>query len=439
MKTVLSASLWLSIYLTLVLTPLVLLTVGEMPDGSGFWWDFSMVLGFAGMAMLGIQFFLTARFSRASAPFGVDIIYYFHRYLAIIAFVFILLHFIIIRIDNVEALGSLNPSQASWYMTAGRLSLLLFALLIITSLWRKQLRIHYDEWRMVHIGLTVMAFLLALWHIDGVGYYINAPVKRWFWSGYILFWLSLIVYLRMIKPWMLFRKPYRVTEVRPEHGNTWTLALVPDGHEGMRFKPGQFAWLTLRQSPWHVREHPFSFSSSADDSGKLEFTIKELGDFTRTIKNTEIGEVAYLDGPYGIFSVDFHRQAPGFVFIAGGIGIAPIMSMLRTLAARKDSRPIYFICCNKRWQNIIFREELNTLQERLDLRLLHILKEPPDNWQGETGLINLELLRKVLPGDADKYEYFMCGPKPMCDAVQRGLHTLRVPRGKVHFELFDMV
>lgn len=111
MKNILSVFFWISVYLLLVLSPLLVLMTGEMPLGSGFWWDFSMALGFAGMGMIGIQFLLTARFRRISAPFGIDIIYYFHRYLAVMAFVFIFLHFLIIRIDNVDALGAINPLQ----------------------------------------------------------------------------------------------------------------------------------------------------------------------------------------------------------------------------------------------------------------------------------------------------------------------------------------
>lgn len=434
-----SAVGWLSAYLMLVLAPLFALLIGPVPPGSGFWWDLSMALGFAGMAMMGVQFLLTARFRRATAPFGIDIIYYFHRYLALMAFALILLHFLIIRIDNAEALGVINPLRAPAHMTAGRAALLLLALLIITSLWRKALRIHYDEWRMLHIGLTLATFLLALGHIEGVGYYIDAPAKRWLWSIYSLFWVLLIVYIRVVKPWRMTHRPYRVTEVRQERGNSWTLALAPDGHEGMRFQPGQFAWLTLRESPWHVREHPFSFSSSAAHHGRLEFTIKELGDFTRTIKETQVGELAYLDGPYGVFSVDRHPHAPGFVFIAGGVGAAPIVSMLRSLADRHEPRPLWFIYGNQRWDDVIFREELEALQERLDLRLLHVLTKPPAGWRGESGFVTQALLQKILPGDAHRYEYFLCGPKPMSEAVQQGLHALHIPVGRVHFELFDMV
>ncbi len=439
MRTLSSAIFWVCIYLTLVLAPLAVLKLGVVPPGSGFWWDFSMAMGFAGMAMVGVQFLLTARFRRASAPFGIDIIYLFHRYLAVMAFVLIVLHFLIIRINNADALGAINPLHAPWYMTAGRLSLLLFALLVFTSLWRKKLGIHYDEWRMLHIVLAVTAFLLALAHIEGVGYYIEAPAKRWLWSGYTLFWVFLIVYIRLIKPWRMSAKPYRVTEVREERGNSWTLAMEPDGHPGLSFKPGQFAWVTLGDSPWHVKEHPFSFSSSATQRGSLEFTIKQLGDFTRTIKHTKIGDVAYLDGPYGVFSVDLYPQAAGFVFIAGGIGGAPILSMLRTLADRGDSRPLWFIYGNNDWQQVSFREELEVLKQRLNLKLVHVLTEPADSWQGESGFVTPALLSKVLPNEVKDYECFLCGPKPMSNAAQKGLHALRVPMKQVHFELFDMV
>ncbi len=434
-----SVSIWIGGYLVLVLAPLFVLLTGSVPPGSGFWWDFSMALGFTSMAMMGVQFFLTARFRRASAPFGIDIIYYFHRYLALMAVTLILLHFLIIRINNADALGVINPMQAPWYMTAGRAALLLFVLIIITSLWRKLLHIHYDEWRMLHIALSMTGFLLALGHIEGVGYYIETPAKRWLWTAYTLFWLMLIVYLRLIKPWQIRNKPYRVAEVRQERGNSWTLALEADGHDGISFKPGQFSWLTLRDSPWHIKEHPFSLSSSAARSDRLEFTIKELGDFTRTIKDTQLGEVAYLDGPYGVFSVDRYPNAPGFVFIAGGVGIAPIISMLRTLADRNEHRPLWLIYCNKNWEDVIFREELKTLKQRLNLHLVHVLKEPPTDWKGESGFITTELMQKILPAETKRFEYFLCGPRPMSDAVQQGLSSLQVPLARIHFELFDMV
>jgi predicted ferric reductase len=434
-----SAVLWVLLYLLLVAAPLLVLLIGPVPPGAGFWWDFSMALGFAGMAMMGVQFALTARFSRASAPFGIDIIYYFHRYVALIALGLLLAHFVILRIEYAEALGALDPRRAPWYMTAGRVALALFAVVIITSLWRKPLRIEYDRWRLWHALLATVAFLAAVGHIAGVGYYTAAPWKRVLWTAYTLFWVLLIVYVRLAKPWAMRRRPWRVAEVRAERGNAWTLALAPEGHAGLAFAPGQFAWLTLRASPYQVKEHPFSFSSSAEDSARIEFTIKELGDFTRTVKTVQAGEVAYLNGPYGVFSIDRHPHAPGFVFIAGGVGIAPIMSMLRSAADRGERRPLTLVYANNRWDDVIFREELEQLRERLDLKLVHVLAEPPEDWVGERGYVDDALLARYLPPERRTFECFLCGPRPMTDAAQRALTALGVPLRRVHFELFEMV
>lgn len=434
-----SAVLWLAGYLLLVLAPLLVLLIGPLPPGAGFWWDFSMALGFAAMSMMSVQFLLTARFRRATAPFGIDIIYSFHRYLAVFTWFLIVVHYFIIRFENAAALGPLNPLQAPWHITSGRVAAVLLTLIIISSLWRKPLRIHYDLWRILHIGLAVSIFLLALAHIEGVGYYINAPMRHALWTGYTVLWVLLILYVRIVKPWHMHNKPYRVAEVRQESGNSWTLSLMPENHAGMQFKPGQFAWLTLRAAPWQVKEHPFSISSSAARDDRVEFTIKGLGDFTCTINQTRVGEIAYLDGPYGIFSVDQYPAAPGFVFVAGGVGAAPIMSMLRTLADRQDRRPLYFIYGNRCWENIIFCEELENLKSRLNLQLIHVLKEPADNWTGEVGIITSALLQKILPDTTRQFEYFLCGPKPMSESVQQGLRALRVPLGKIHYELFDLV
>lgn len=432
------AALWISLYLLLAAFPLLVLLLGTVPAGGGRWWDFSLALGFAGLAMMGLQFALTARFRRATAPFGMDIIYYFHRLAAIGCVALVIGHYAILRAHYPEALGALNPWEAPWEMTAGRLSLLTFVGIIISSLWRKKLGIEYDRWRLWHGALAVVAVILAAAHVIGVGYYTQAPWKRIVWCGYTGMWLLLLGYIRIVKPWSLLRRPFRVTEIRAERGDSWTLTLEPIGHEGLGFRPGQFAWLTLGSNPFRAREHPFSFSGSADDSGTLRFTIKELGDFTRTIKNTQVGATAYVDGPHGVFTTDYHPRAPGFVFLAGGVGIAPIMSILRTLANRGDQRPLLLIFGNAAWERVLFREELEALRNRLDLTLIHVIQKPPPDWQGVTGILSPDVIQEAIPEEARSGVFFLCGPKPMTDSVQRTLREMGVPLYRLHLELFEM-
>ena len=434
------ALLWLVVYLLAVTVPLFALLPG--PDaGRGFVWDFAMALGYAGLAMLGIQFALTARFRRATAPFGIDIVYYFHRYLAVFALGVVLAHYGALRLANPAALGAADPTRAPAYMSAGRVALVLFALVVVLSLVRRRLLLDYDLWRVTHALLTTAAFALAVWHLLGGGRYLDAPWKQALWAGYGAFWVALIAYVRVLRPWRVARHPWKVAQVRAERGHVWTLVLeaASPAAAGLRFAPGQFAWLSLRANPFAMREHPFSIASSAEQPQRIELSIKELGDFTATIKDVRPGETAWIDAPYGTFSIDEHPHAEGYAFIAGGIGIAPIRSMLRTLADRGDRRPLVLFYGNRVWERVAFREELEALARRLDLRVVHALLEPPPDWRGERGVVSEDVLMRHLPLTRHRFEYFLCGPKPMTVSVERHLATLGIAAARVHSEIFDWV
>lgn len=439
MKPILSALFWFGAYLVVVTAPLFVLLFGPTPPPGGFWLDFAMALGFAALAMMGVQFILTARFRHATAPFGIDIIYYFHRFLAIFALMIVVLHYLIIRINNPAILGTANPADAPAHMTAGRVAIVLFAFLIISSLARRRLGIAYERWRWMHALGATTAFALALWHVLGAGYYVGTYWKQVLWTGYGLFWIALIGHVRIVRPWLLMRKPYRVAEVRRERGDVFTLALEPVGHAGMQFQPGQFAWLTLGDSPFALKEHPFSIASSAARTGAIEFGIKEVGDFTRAASTAQPGQRAFLDGPYGAFSTERHPAAPGYVFIAGGIGIAPIMSMLRTLADRGDQRPLILFYGNWNWERVLYREELETLATRLNLQVVHIIGEPPDDWRGERGLPTQAMLERHLPANRGELHCFLCGPTAMTQAAENWLAALGIRPAHIHNELFEWV
>jgi predicted ferric reductase len=434
-------AVWVAIYLLFVAAPLLVLLLGPMPPGKEFWWDLSMALGFAGMAMMGVQFALTARFKRASAPFGVDIIYLFHRYLAIIALSIVLAHFGILWWSYDEALGSIDPREAPWELTSGRIALVAFTLAVITSEWRKQLRLEYGLWRFTHVVLAILGFAAAAAHIVGIGHYTEAPGKRALWLVVSLLWVLTVVWVRIIRPWQQTQRPYRVIEVREERNEVRTLVLEPDGHKGLkRFKPGQFAWLTLRSCPFRLREHPFSIASAPEQLPQIELGIKGLGDFTKSISDVSPGEVAYLDAPYGVFSIDDHEGAHGFVYIVGGIGVTPCMSMLRSMARRGERRPLWLFYGNEAWDAVAYREEIEALTSQLDLTVVHILEDPPEGWSGEEGFVTMDVLERHLPEkQRTELHYFLCGPPPMLMAAERGLLDLGVSPERIQTEVFELV
>jgi ferredoxin-NADP reductase len=127
------------------------------------------------------------------------------------------------------------------------------------------------------------------------------------------------------------------------------------------------------------------------------------------------------------------------VLIAGGIGVTPMMSMIRTLADRGDERPVILLYASKDWESTTFREDLETLKARLDLTVVYVLQNPPIAWTGEQGYITAEMFKRHLPPPYETHEYFICGPDVMMDAIENALRELSVPLSKYHSERYSFV
>ena len=166
-------------------------------------------------------------------------------------------------------------------------------------------------------------------------------------------------------------------------------------------------------------------------------SIRKLGDFTNEIGNVPVGQRIYLDGPYGAFTIG--NPADMHVLIAGGVGITPMMSMIRTLADRGDKRPVVLVYGSKNWESITFRDELEALKARLNLTIVHVLSKPPVGWKGEQGFITAEMFKRHLPPPYADHEYFICGPGMMMDAIETVLGELGVPLSKYHSERYSFV
>jgi predicted ferric reductase len=428
---------WGSFYVVLIIAPLFFLLIKPAPVGSGFWWDFSAACGFVSATIIATMFVLTARFKQASAPFGIDLIYYVHRLIALVATGFLLMHPIALLIADPRIVFFVRPNASPYHLEAGIGSFVCFVVIMMTSLWRKRLHLEYDVWRRIHVFFALLAVILALIHIQGVGHYVNTFANTALWVLITLSCLVLFLYVRLCKPLWLKAHPYRVVGLVREDGDAWTLTVKPDGHAGFQFMPGQFAWLTLWSTPFAMKEHPFSIASSAE-ADEMSFTIKELGDFTRKIHEVEIGQVAYVDAPYGAFSTD-RLPANGYVFVAGGIGIAPIMSMLRTLADRGDERSLLLIYAYNTWEGMTFRDEITELQQRLHLEVVFVLKRPPSGWTGESGVLSRDILERHITNAYQSFEFLICGPVAMLEVAERALNGMDIPLMNIHSELFDLV
>jgi predicted ferric reductase len=432
------AAFWILSYLTLVLAPLAVAYQGPT-EFRGFWVEFGVGLGFVGLAMLGWQFVLTGRLKRFGASFGLDSMLQYHRQIAMVALVFILAHPAILFLADPDFLAYLDPRVD--FLRALALSAVIAALILLmaTSLWRLTLGLSYETWRLAHGALATLVLFIGVVHVLQVGHYVNEGWKQAVFIGMSLGAAFLLVDARLLRPWRMRRRPYRVREVRPERGGARTLTLEPEGHDGMVFRPGQFAWITLQETPFSLQQHPYSFSSSAEAAPeRLEFTVKPEGDFSSWATQAKPGWPAFLEGPYGYF-IPESDPVRGGVMIAGGVGITPIMSMLRTLADQEDPRELHLIYLNVRLDDVIFHDELEDLEAKLRLAVTHVLEEPPAGWKGESGLLDAGLLKRNLPENREDFDYFICGPEPLMDIAEQSLLDLGIRQRRILSERFNMV
>jgi predicted ferric reductase len=428
----LRGAVWIIVYLVFILAPLFALLLGSHPPARNFWTEFAVAIGYSGLAMMGLQFGLTARFRFVTEPWGEDVIYHFHRQISLVAVGLVVAHPVILLSVRPDLREMPNFLDVPWGARFAFLSIFCVITLVVAALWRSKFRIRYETWHLTHIALAVIAVTAGFLHMLGWSFYLADPWKRALWILLPILWIGLLVYVRIVKPLFMLRGPYRVVEVRKERGETWTLVMQPDGHLGFRFKPGQFGWLTLWGSPFKITGHPFSFSSSAAvTDGRVEMSIRNLGDFTSGIPQVPVGQRVYLDGPYGAFTIG--NPADMHVLIAGGIGITPMISMIRTLADQGDKRPVILLYASRDWDSITFREELEALKRRLNLTIVQVLANPPADWRGERGFITAEMFKRHLPTPYADHEYFICGPGVMMDAIERALGELNVPISEIPF------
>jgi predicted ferric reductase len=423
-----------------------------LPVALGWWligparpWleEASSAIAIMATAALLLEFLLSGRFRVISAGIGMDRSLRWHQVFAQVLTIAALLHPLFYltpsgaafhRPDDASAvLGVDAPS-----LITGTLAWLLLGLLTLTAIRRDDLPYKYEVWRVSHgLGAALLAGF-ALHHAILAGRYSAMPALMAYWAFLLALALGSLVAVYLLRPWQLARRPWRIAALERVGDRLWSLTLEPDGHAGLSYRAGQFAWLRLDCSAFSVREHPFSIASAPSDGKDLRFLIKEVGDFTRQIGTLPIGARAFVDGPHGALCLEGQR-APGIFMIAGGAGLAPMLSLLRDAAARGETRPITLLYGNRHEGQMIASAELAALAGRLRLDLHHVLQEPPPGWTGLAGMMTPELIQAEAAKAAQEgWIFLLCGPGPMIRAAHQGLAALGVPRRRILEERFSV-
>jgi predicted ferric reductase len=441
-KRVVIRAAWVTAFVALPLAPLILL-VGIRAELE---LEISVALGLVALSALFGAIVVASRLRSLTRGLGMEQLLVVHRYIGLVLLGLVLAHVAVIVLANpARNIKYLDLVHASPGMRAATISTLALILLALTALLRRRLRLPYQVWRIAHLILTATAVGGAALHVVLRNNLVNEDGTRT-WFVALIGALVVILLLRWcVRPLLAERGGFRVRGIRPESDDVSTLVLAPTGwrrssrRDALAFAPGQFAWLRLRR--WGLlSDHPFTIASGARADGTLEFTVRHIGDYTRTLGRLRPGTRVFLDGPHGSFSVD-HMRSTGLVLLAGGVGITPMMSMLRTLADRGDRRPHRLLVSGRCPDDLLFAAELEGLKERLHLTVVPTLTQPYPGWTGATGRIDAEMLSTVLPGSfrRNQLDYFLCGSGSFVNGMITTLDDIGIPRQRIHTEQFDTV
>jgi predicted ferric reductase len=403
--------------------------------------ELSSGLVMVGYVMTLLQFVLSGRFEWVSGGMGIDRTMRFHQAVTWAILGIVVLHpllYVVPRLvpEPADAFSGLARMFSSQGLRSGVIAWLLMILLVPLAILRDRLPVRYELWRLSHGLMAIAIALLATHHTLRVGSYSADPWLSGFWLLATAAAVLAMLHVYLIKPILQLRDPYRVVSNRKVAERMWEITVEPEAGRAMPFAPGQFVWLNLGHSTFSLTEHPFSISSAPFERPRIAFTIKESGDFTGRIGTVAVGTRAYLDGPHGNFIVA-GRPTRGIVFIAGGVGFAPIMGMLRQLKAECYPHPLRLIYGNRIEGQILYRDEIETLEKSLDFKVQHVLSEPPAGWTGAVGELTPPIVNRCLDAiGAGDWLYLVCGPPPMMTNVARALIARGVPRSRIVSERF---
>ena len=193
----------------------------------------------------------------------------------------------------------------------------------------------------------------------------------------------------------------------------------------LNYKAGQFMFITIKSGEEEMKKH-FTISSSPTETDFIEFTKKLTGSkFSNALDVLEVGDRVRIDAPYGVFTFEGEFEKIGM--LSGGIGITPLRSMCRYCTNMQLETEITLLYGNHFERDIIFRRELEEMQERnKNLKVVFTVSRPSESWSGHRGRINAQMIEKEIPDYMERL-FYNCGPPALVEAMERLLKDLGIP------------
>ena len=385
------------------------------------------ILGLVGMTLFSINLILAGRFKFLDKYFkGLDKVYANHHKFGAIAFSMLLFHplFLVVKyaIVSLRDAGLFFVPFVDIYITWGIISLILMIILLAITFYTN---FKYQIWKFTHKFMT-LAFVFAILHT----FYISSDISRNNFLRYYIFTLAFIGLVMSVRKAFLDRVfikkfKYKVRNTNKLNQDIVEVEMEPL-NQRMIFVPGQFAFFSFLGKGVSAESHPFSMSSSIKENN-LKIIAKNLGDYTDDLKDLKSGDRVLIDGPYGNFSykkVNNKNQ----IWIAGGIGITPFLSMIKTLPSDYKVDLYYSVRENKDAIRVGELQEVARRNPNFRYKL----------WvTNDKGYINAGLVSS-LSGSFNDKEIFLCGPTAFMQSLENQFTASGVDIKKIHYENFSL-
>ncbi len=390
-------------------------------------YSLAQIFSLLATTMFAINFVMITRIKLIQDSFGgLDKMYKIHQLNGKSAFLFILFHPILLILTsypNIIQTTKLMFSFSHWPLNFGIIALTLLTILIVLTIYSKM---KYSNWKISHKFMGVV-FIIALFHIFRIGSDIGKyPLLKYYMVFIAIIGITAFVYGVLLGRFLKKRHFYYIESISNKN-NISIIKLRPKDKK-LIYSPGQFIFIKVIDKQVTKEQHPFTISSSPLEDC-LELSIKNLGDYTSKIPNISINSEVQLEEPYGIFG-EFNDNVKQ-VWVSGGIGVTPFLSMIKTLAlSKKEFKSIDFYYCVKNESEAIFLDLLNKLTK--DLKNFKII-----TWYSEMqGAISINSIESNI--SFKDSEFRICGPVPMMKSLSNQLRKKGTKKSKIFFEDFNL-
>jgi len=230
-----------------------------------------------------------------------------------------------------------------------------------------------------------------------------------------------------------------ISKIKAESQDTVALRIQLPENESINFMPGQYIMFGFLDGEESNRTKAFSISSPPLSQGWVEVTVKREGPFSTRMTKLQVDDKVKIRGPIGHFVFkDEYKQ--DLVMIAGGTGLAPIMSMIRYIANKNLPNKVKLLYSTRSPEHILYKEDLEILNDQGNVKVVLTMTrlQETDKWDDYKGRVDRKMLEENIE-DFSNSLFFVCGPDKMVDDMMKILREMGAKIGQIKVEKWGIV